>query len=68
MILVRLLGCLLETGDAEAYRGGGDVRQVGSNSGGVDDIVESKLVNERTGLEEQRQRLYKVSASVLKAS
>jgi hypothetical protein len=37
--------------------GGGDVRQVGGNTRGVHDIVESKLVNERGELQEQRQRL-----------
>ena len=33
------------------------MRQVGSDTGGVDDIVEGELVNERGELEEQRQRL-----------
>ena len=33
------------------------MRQVSGNTGGVDDIVEDKLVNERGELEEQRQGL-----------
>ncbi len=33
------------------------MRQVGGDTGGVDDIVEGELVNERGELEEQRQRL-----------
>ena len=36
---------------------GGDVRKVGSHTGGVDDIVEGELVDERAGLEEEGQRL-----------
>lgn len=39
------------------YGLGRDVRQVGSNTRGVDDIVERKLINERAELQEQRQRL-----------
>lgn len=31
--------------------------KVGRNAGGVNNIVESKLVNERAGLEEQRKGL-----------
>lgn len=37
--------------------------KVGSNAGGVDNIVESKLVNEGAGLEEQRQRLSNTARS-----
>jgi hypothetical protein len=33
------------------------VREVGSDAGGVDDIVESKLINERRCLEEEGQWL-----------
>jgi hypothetical protein len=40
-----------------AHRRGGDVGQVGGNTGSVDDIVEGKLVDKRRGLEEERQRL-----------
>lgn len=32
--------------------------KVGGNAGGVDDIVESQLINERGGLEEQREGLF----------
>lgn len=34
------------------------MRQVGSNTGSVDDIVEGELVNQRRGLQEERQGLY----------
>jgi hypothetical protein len=40
-----------------AYRGGGDVGQVGRNTGSVDDIVEGELVDEGRSLEEEGQRL-----------
>lgn len=40
-----------------AYRGGGDVGEIGGNTGSVDNIVQSQLVDERTGLEEEGQRL-----------
>ena len=33
------------------------MRKVGSHTGGVDDIVEGELVDERAGLEEEGQRL-----------
>ena len=36
---------------------GGDVRKVGGHAGGVDDIVEGELVDERASLEEEGQRL-----------
>jgi hypothetical protein len=36
---------------------GGDVRKVGGHAGGVDDVVEGELVDERAGLEEEGQRL-----------
>lgn len=36
---------------------GGDVRKVGGHTGGVDDIVEGELVDERASLEEEGQRL-----------
>lgn len=39
------------------YGLGGDVRQISTNTRGVDDIVEGKLVNKRAELQEQRQRL-----------
>jgi hypothetical protein len=39
------------------YRGAGDVGEVGRNAGRVDDIVERELVNQRAGLEQQRERL-----------
>lgn len=40
-----------------AYRRGGDVGEIGGNTGSVDNIVQSQLVDERTGLEEEGQRL-----------
>lgn len=43
--------------DIITYSDGGDVREIGSDTGGVDDIVESKLVNERACLQEERQGL-----------
>jgi hypothetical protein len=39
------------------YGTGGDVRQIGSNTGSVDDIVEGELVNQRRGLQEEREGL-----------
>ena len=36
---------------------GGNVRKVGGHAGGVDDIVEGELVDERASLEEEGQRL-----------
>lgn len=39
------------------YRLGRDVREIGSDTGGVDDIVERELVNERAVLEQERQGL-----------
>ena len=39
------------------------MREVGSNSGGVDDIVEGQLVNEVAVLEEQRERLRRTGTS-----
>lgn len=39
------------------YSGGGDVREVGSNTRGVDNIVEGQLIDMRAGLEEKRQWL-----------
>ena len=37
--------------------------QVGSDAGGVDDIIEGELVNERGELQEQRQRLEGVGSA-----
>jgi hypothetical protein len=45
------------TGEIGAYRGGGDVGKVGSNTRGVDNIVQSQLVDVRAALEEQGQGL-----------
>lgn len=39
------------------YGGGGDVRQVGRDTGGVDDIVEGELVDEGAELQQQREGL-----------
>lgn len=47
------------------YGGGGDVREIGSDTGGVDDIVESELVNERRELEEEGQGLRHMWSAML---
>lgn len=39
------------------YGAGGDVRKIGSDTGGVDDIVKSQLIDVGRKLEEKRQRL-----------
>jgi hypothetical protein len=39
------------------------VRKIGSNTGGVDDIVESELIDVGAGLEEQRERLLRYNSS-----
>jgi hypothetical protein len=39
------------------YGNGGDVREISGNTGGVDHIVESQLVDQRAGLEEEREGL-----------
>jgi hypothetical protein len=39
------------------YGDGRDVGQVSGHARGVDDIVESQFVDERAGLQEERQRL-----------
>jgi hypothetical protein len=44
-----------------SYRGARDVGQVGSDTGGVHDIVEGELGDELAGLEEERQWLRGVS-------
>lgn len=41
----------------KTYGGRRNVREIGGNTGSVDDIVESELINERRGLEEEGQRL-----------
>jgi hypothetical protein len=43
--------------DLLTYGNGGDVGQIGSDTGGVDDIVEGKLVNQRRGLQQEREGL-----------
>lgn len=42
---------------SSTYGLGGDVGEIGSNTGGVDNIVEGELIDERAGLEEEGQRL-----------
>lgn len=46
------------------YSDGGDVREIGSNTRSVDNIVEGKLVNKRAGLQEERQGLYRTTMKV----
>ena len=43
------------------YGNGGDVREIGSDTGGVDNIVEGELVDERAGLEEEGERLERLA-------
>ena len=40
------------------------MREIGGNTGGVDNIVEGKLVNKRAGLQEERERLYRTTIRV----
>lgn len=40
-----------------AYSSGGDVGKIGGDTGSVDDIVESELVNVGAQLEKERERL-----------
>ena len=40
------------------------MREIGGNTGGVDKIVEGKLVNKRAGLQEERERLYRTTIRV----
>lgn len=47
----------MEGSGGEAYSYRGDVRQIGSDARCVDNIEESKLVDERRDLAEQRQWL-----------
>lgn len=39
------------------YGGRGDVRKVRGDARGVDDVIESKLIDKRAGLQQKRQRL-----------
>jgi hypothetical protein len=39
------------------YRDRGDMGEVGSDTGGVDNVVESKLFDQRASLQEERERL-----------
>jgi hypothetical protein len=48
-------------GGAYTYSGRRDVGQVGGDTWGVDNIVQSQLGDERRGLEEEGQRLLSVS-------
>lgn len=51
------LGPIIGRKEASYLRLGGDVRKVGSNTRGVDDIVERELVDKRGQLEEKRKGL-----------
>ena len=42
---------------SSTYGLGGDVGEIGGNTGGVDNIVEGELIDERAELEEEGQRL-----------
>jgi hypothetical protein len=39
------------------YGNGGDVREIGSDTGGVHNIVQSKLIDKRARLQQERERL-----------
>jgi hypothetical protein len=39
------------------YGNRGDVREISSNTGGVDNIVEGKVINERASLQQEGERL-----------
>jgi hypothetical protein len=41
----------------DTYSGGSNVGEVGSNTGGVDNIVEGELINERRSLQEEGEGL-----------
>lgn len=51
---------LICPGGGRTHRVGGDVREVGGNTGGVDNIVEGELIDERGELQEQGQGLWRV--------
>lgn len=48
-------------GGREAYGNGGDVREIGGDTGSVDNIVEGELIDERAGLEEEGERLERLA-------
>ena len=56
----RLLHAIVCWEVAVDLRNGADVRQVGGDAWGVDDIVEGEVVDERARLEEQREWLRKL--------
>jgi hypothetical protein len=45
------------------YRVGGDVGQIGSDTGAVHDIVERKLINERRELQKERKGLRDIGSA-----
>lgn len=53
----RLLHSIIGGEVAFDFGDGGDVGQIGGNTGSVDDIVEGEVVDLFAGLEEERQRL-----------
>ena len=54
----RLLQAVVGGQEAVDAGDGGDVREVGSDAGGVDDIVEAEVVDEGAGLEEEGEGLW----------
>jgi len=62
-ILEGSLGALVGGQEAAHFRVGRDVRQIGRDTGGVDDIVERELVNEGRELQEQREGLANATSS-----
>lgn len=60
MVCTRLLALQFYNGGVTqgyTYSNGGDVGEVSSDTWGIDDIVKSKLINERAGFEEEGERL-----------
>lgn len=49
--------CSTGESPGSTYGAGRDVREIGSDAGCVDDIVQGELVNVRGGLEEEREGL-----------
>lgn len=57
--------CVFDWGNlGSTYGARGDVGEIGSDTGGVDDIVKGELVNVRRGLEEEREGLRWINVSL----
>jgi len=62
-VLERLLSAIIGREVASGLGAGGDVGEIGGNAGGVDNIVESKLVDVGREREEERERLANATRS-----